>query len=418
MSVRAVLQGNQAPSAAASPPALSITVYRRATATLYGPGFYGHRTACGVILRRRTIGVANRTLPCGTEVEVYYKGNVMTVPVIDRGPYAHGANWGSHHGKRPGAGHAGNSRDRGRFDPGASRPARRRRRQPVRRARRSDSHRFSRPGSVRAEGPSRVRILVAHDSDAARFGREPGLLGGIDQRGGVVTVLPSTASPTLTVSGAPRREPLGRHRGGDSRPQRLGPARPVSRAMIQARLSVSHASTSAGGPRSSRPARSGQRSRSPRCAARPPSPARPPQARPAAARAGTEARAARTISSVSAPTHSASRPSFRARAGARAASSAPIFPPSVSSSLSAPPVSTDPGLTLPWSARSSSPAGSSCAPPGAAPPAPARWHRIALVTAAQDSGQNQPRHQREPFCSVRQPARARCGPTRRAARST
>jgi rare lipoprotein A len=93
MTIRAVLQGSQASSAAASPPALSVTVYRRSIATLYGPGFYGHRTACGVILRRRTIGVANRTLPCGTEVQVYYKGNVMTVPVIDRGPYAHHANW-------------------------------------------------------------------------------------------------------------------------------------------------------------------------------------------------------------------------------------------------------------------------------------------------------------------------------------
>jgi rare lipoprotein A (peptidoglycan hydrolase) len=93
LTVRAVLQNNQASSAAASPPALSITVYRRSIATLYGPGFYGHRTACGIILRRRTIGVANRKLPCGTEVQVYYRGRVMTVPVIDRGPYAHGANW-------------------------------------------------------------------------------------------------------------------------------------------------------------------------------------------------------------------------------------------------------------------------------------------------------------------------------------
>ncbi len=93
MMIRAVLGGSQGSSAAASPPALSVTVYRRSIATLYGPGFYGHRTACGVILRRRTIGVANRTLRCGTEVQVYYKGNVMTVPVIDRGPYAHNANW-------------------------------------------------------------------------------------------------------------------------------------------------------------------------------------------------------------------------------------------------------------------------------------------------------------------------------------
>src|SRR5205085_3834054 len=94
LTIRAVLQGSQASSAAAaSPPSLSVTVYRRSIATLYGPGFYGHRTACGVILRRHTIGVANRTLPCGTEVQLYYKGNVITVPVIDRGPYAHHANW-------------------------------------------------------------------------------------------------------------------------------------------------------------------------------------------------------------------------------------------------------------------------------------------------------------------------------------
>ncbi len=93
LTIRAVVQDGQASTAAASPPALSVTVYKRSIATLYGPGFYGHHTACGVVLRRRTIGVANRTLPCGTEVEVYYKGSVMTVPVIDRGPYAHHANW-------------------------------------------------------------------------------------------------------------------------------------------------------------------------------------------------------------------------------------------------------------------------------------------------------------------------------------
>jgi peptidoglycan lytic transglycosylase len=93
LTIRAVLGGTQASTAASSPPALSVTVYKRSIATLYGPGFWGHRTACGVVLHKRTIGVANRTLPCGTEVQLYYKGRVMTVPVIDRGPYAHHANW-------------------------------------------------------------------------------------------------------------------------------------------------------------------------------------------------------------------------------------------------------------------------------------------------------------------------------------
>jgi len=92
VTIRAQIQGSQASSAAAAP-TVSVTLYRRSTATLYGPGFYGHRTACGRILRRSTIGVANRTLKCGTPVQIYYQGQVITVPVIDRGPYAHGANW-------------------------------------------------------------------------------------------------------------------------------------------------------------------------------------------------------------------------------------------------------------------------------------------------------------------------------------
>ena len=74
-------------------PTVSVTVYRPSIATLYGPGFYGHRTACGEVLRRNTIGVANRTLPCGTPVAVYYQGRTLIVPVIDRGPYAHNADW-------------------------------------------------------------------------------------------------------------------------------------------------------------------------------------------------------------------------------------------------------------------------------------------------------------------------------------
>ena len=74
-------------------PTIKVIFYRRSIATLYGPGFYGHRTACGTILRKWTVGVANRTLPCGTPVALYYGGQMLVVPVIDRGPYANGANW-------------------------------------------------------------------------------------------------------------------------------------------------------------------------------------------------------------------------------------------------------------------------------------------------------------------------------------
>lgn len=63
-------------------------------ATWFGPGFYGQETACGQKLTPVVIGVASRTLPCGTLVLVSYKGRHLTVPVIDRGPYGHnGATW-------------------------------------------------------------------------------------------------------------------------------------------------------------------------------------------------------------------------------------------------------------------------------------------------------------------------------------
>jgi rare lipoprotein A len=67
-----------------------VTVYRRVTATWYGPGFYGNRTACGRRLTPRTAGVAHRTLPCGARVAIRAGGRSAVVPVIDRGPYARG----------------------------------------------------------------------------------------------------------------------------------------------------------------------------------------------------------------------------------------------------------------------------------------------------------------------------------------
>ena len=96
---RATLGGpaGTAQAASAAPasasPTLAVTIYRDAIATIYGPGFYGHKTACGVTLTPTTIGVASRTLKCGTQVSIDYDGQTVTVPVIDRGPYANGASW-------------------------------------------------------------------------------------------------------------------------------------------------------------------------------------------------------------------------------------------------------------------------------------------------------------------------------------
>jgi hypothetical protein len=59
----------------------------------YGAGLYGHRTACGLTLTRTLVGVAHRSLPCGTLVTFRYNGVTLTVPVIDRGPYVNGRTW-------------------------------------------------------------------------------------------------------------------------------------------------------------------------------------------------------------------------------------------------------------------------------------------------------------------------------------
>ena len=88
--VRVVFSGDKVNTGAKT--TKPMTIYRVDKATWYGPGFYGNTTACGKTLTQETLGVAHRTLPCGTEVSILYNGRTITVPVIDRGPYSH-ANW-------------------------------------------------------------------------------------------------------------------------------------------------------------------------------------------------------------------------------------------------------------------------------------------------------------------------------------
>jgi rare lipoprotein A (peptidoglycan hydrolase) len=66
---------------------------RWAGATWYGPGLYGNSTACGQVLRPSTLGVAHRSLPCGTAVKFVYRGRQVITRVIDRGPYSYGNDW-------------------------------------------------------------------------------------------------------------------------------------------------------------------------------------------------------------------------------------------------------------------------------------------------------------------------------------
>ena len=60
----------------------------------YGPGFYGNNGACGMFgangLDSGDVGVAHRTLPCGTKVTFRYNGRTVTTRVVDRGPYVAG----------------------------------------------------------------------------------------------------------------------------------------------------------------------------------------------------------------------------------------------------------------------------------------------------------------------------------------
>jgi rare lipoprotein A (peptidoglycan hydrolase) len=63
----------------------------------YGPGFWGNNGACGMFgsdgLDPGDVGVAHRTLPCGTKVTFRYNGQTVVTQVVDRGPYVVGRTW-------------------------------------------------------------------------------------------------------------------------------------------------------------------------------------------------------------------------------------------------------------------------------------------------------------------------------------
>jgi rare lipoprotein A len=67
-----------------------LNVYRFAHASWYGPGLYGNRTGCGGRLYAGRLGVAHKSLPCGTMVTFKRGRRKVRVPVIDRGPYVGG----------------------------------------------------------------------------------------------------------------------------------------------------------------------------------------------------------------------------------------------------------------------------------------------------------------------------------------
>ena len=82
------------PPGLAQPPVGQVSVAWHTTqVSWYGPGFYGQRTACGEAMTQQLVGVAHRTLPCGTLVTFRWNGHTVRAPVVDRGPYVGGRLW-------------------------------------------------------------------------------------------------------------------------------------------------------------------------------------------------------------------------------------------------------------------------------------------------------------------------------------
>ena len=64
-----------------------LTVFGADVASWYNDA---GNTACGF---HATYGVANRSLPCGTKVQIRFGGRTVTATVDDRGPYVGGRDW-------------------------------------------------------------------------------------------------------------------------------------------------------------------------------------------------------------------------------------------------------------------------------------------------------------------------------------
>lgn len=70
-------------------PSRSGDGWRTDEASWYGSAFYGNLCADNkTVYGPKTWGVAHKTLAFGTVLEIEYNGKAVSVPVLDRGPYA------------------------------------------------------------------------------------------------------------------------------------------------------------------------------------------------------------------------------------------------------------------------------------------------------------------------------------------
>ncbi len=86
--VEAVAKGDRL-AAGSKDEAGLVNVYRSSIASWYSGG----ATACGGSVATSGMGVAHKTLPCGTKVKMRHGNNVVTVTVVDRGPFISGREW-------------------------------------------------------------------------------------------------------------------------------------------------------------------------------------------------------------------------------------------------------------------------------------------------------------------------------------
>jgi hypothetical protein len=84
--LRVRFAGDSASARTAAPSGL-LTVYQQTVASWYNDA---GGTACGF---HAGMGVASKSLPCGTKVRFTYGGRTVTAVVDDRGPFVGGRSW-------------------------------------------------------------------------------------------------------------------------------------------------------------------------------------------------------------------------------------------------------------------------------------------------------------------------------------
>ncbi len=228
--IRAIVGGTAASAASARalrPSRRPSTARRSPPSTARASS--GSKTACGHRLTRATIGVANRTLRCGTKVAVYYRGRTLIVPVIDRGPYANGADWDLTMATGKALGMTGTA-----HIGAVSLP----RRPPRRPRRRHSSRRTLQPRSV-AVGPVTPRARPGGRRRPRRRRRTAPPRPPRSARRRCGRPRPGRRPRRWRSSGAPRQGSRARTAAAILVPSAWAPVRPVSRAMIHARASDS-----------------------------------------------------------------------------------------------------------------------------------------------------------------------------------